>query len=181
MRLPGRAALPAEVRARVRLARGERVLAHTGAAEGTLVATDRALHLPDGRAVPWEHVDRARWTEDAFAFVEEGRGEHRFAVADPGRLAEVVYERVTATILVSRHVPLGAAADDTGTGADPDPGAGSAPATAGRGFRLVARRPPGGSDVTWQVHMDEGVDPQDPRVAARVAPALAALRDQMGV
>ncbi|MDA0564065.1 hypothetical protein LG943_06950 [Streptomonospora sp. S1-112] len=178
MRLPGRAALPADVRARMRLARGERVLAHTGAAEGALVATDRALHLPDGRAVPWEHVDRARWTEDAFTFVEEGRGEHRFAVAEPGRLAEVVYERVTATILVSRHVPLVSGA---GSGTDPGADTAAAPGAAGRGFRLVARRPPGGSEVTWQVHMDEGVDPKDPHVAARVAPALAALREQMGV
>ncbi|GAA4888508.1 hypothetical protein [Streptomonospora salina] len=160
MRLPRRTALPAELRSRVSLQRRERVLAVTGGGANALAATDRALHLPDGRAVPWEHIDRARWTEEGLTFTEEGRGRHVFHVEDPGRIAEVVYERVTATIVVSRHVGLEGGAE---------------------GFRLVARRPPGGSDISWQIHVDEGVDPQDPRVAAQAGPELAALRERLGV
>ncbi|KIH98612.1 hypothetical protein LP52_12375 [Streptomonospora alba] len=164
MRLTRRTGLPEGLRSRISLQRGERVLAVTGGgADAALVATDRALHLPDGHAVPWEHIDRARWTEEGLTFTEEGHGRRVFGVEDPGRLAEVVYERVTATIVVSRHVPLEGGGED------------------GEGFRLVARRPPGGTDVSWQVHVDEGVDPQDPRVAALAGPELAALRAQMGV
>ncbi|MFD0774140.1 hypothetical protein ACFQZ2_09410 [Streptomonospora algeriensis] len=162
MRLTRRTALPEELRPRVLLQRGERVLAVSGGGADALVGTDRALHLPDGHAVPWEHIDRARWTEEGLTFTEEGHGRREFRIEDPGRLAEVVYERVTATIVVSRHVPLEGGED-------------------AEGFRLVARRAPGGSEVSWQVHVDEGVDPQDPRVAAQAGPELAALREQMGV
>ncbi|MDA8372238.1 MAG: hypothetical protein M0026_20545 [Nocardiopsaceae bacterium] len=160
MRLPHRTTLPSGVRDRLRLRRGERVLSHAPAAEGTLVATTHALHLPDGHAVPWQHIDRARWSDSGLRFTEEGAGERTFAVSEPGRLAETIYERVTATIVVSRHLPL----EDSGTG-----------------YRLVARRPPGGSDITWQVHVDDGVDPHDPRLADHAARALAALREQMGI
>lgn len=171
MALFGRWTVPPQVRRRLR--KGERVLAQApvAAAEGSgsaLVATTRALHLPDGEAVPWEIIDRARWTGEALVFTEEGVGERVFPLeADrPGseyrRLAETIAERVTATIVVSRHVPF------------PD-------ADATTGFRLVARRPPGGSEITWQVHIDAGVDPQAPGLSDAVARALSVLRRQMGV
>ena len=171
MRLTRRSALPEDLRARVTLQRGERVLARTGGGGRALVATDRALHLPDGHAVPWEHIDRARWTDEGFTFTEEGHGNRVFDVAEPGRLAEVVFERVTATIVVSRHFSLAGTASDESETDD----------TGGRGFRLVARRQPGGSEVSWQLHVDDGVDPEDQRVARRAGPALAALREQMGI
>jgi len=157
-----RASLPPEVRSGLRLERGERVLAHAAAgADGVLVATTGALHLPGGHRVPWERIDRARWDAEGLRFVEEGSGEHAFPVAEPGRLPEVVYERVTATIVAGRHVPL--------------PGAG------GAGFRLVARRPPGGSRIDWRVHLDEGVDPGDPGGRTAAERALALIREQTGV
>ncbi|WP_159940006.1 MULTISPECIES: hypothetical protein [unclassified Nocardiopsis] len=166
--------VPAGVRAR--LERGERVLAHApaaargGAEEPVLVATTRALHLPDGRAVPWQDIDRARWTPDTLTFLEENSGEHVVALrSGPGtdgvdyrRLAETVSERVTATILVNRFVPF------------PEPDSAT-------GFRLVARRPPGGAEVSWRVHLGEGVDPDDQHLPDAVSRALAELRDQMGV
>ncbi|CAM3721991.1 hypothetical protein [Nocardiopsis rhodophaea] len=154
--------LSRQARARLGLERGERVLAHAEAAEGTLVATTRALHLPDGHAAPWETIDRARWGESGFRFTEEGVGQRVYTIAHPGRLAETVQERVTATIVVSNRYSL--------TG---DPG--------GPGFTLVARRPPGESDITWRVHLDEGVHPDDPRLNEVVPRALAALRAQTGV
>ncbi|WP_285730936.1 hypothetical protein [Nocardiopsis sp. ATB16-24] len=166
--------VPTAVRAR--LERGERVLAHAPVATPTdggtpvLVATTLALYLPDGRAVPWQDIDQARWTPDTFTFLKGGSGEHtvrlRSAPAadavDYRRLAETVSERVTATILVNRFVPFPEA--DSATG-----------------FRLVARRPPGGTDVDWRVHLGEGVDPRDQRLPDAVSLALAELHDQMGV
>ncbi len=159
--------LPREVRGQLHLARGERVLTHAFTPEGTVVATTHALHPTDGQPVPWQHIDRARWSEGGLYFTEEGTGERFLAIEEPGRLAETVHERVTSTIVVSRHVSL----DATTEASDDD----------GSGFRLVARRPPGGSEISWQIHIDEGVDPDDPRVAERAPTALAALRDQMGV
>ncbi|MDA2814358.1 hypothetical protein O4J56_27170 [Nocardiopsis sp. RSe5-2] len=157
-----RPTVPREVRDRLRLERGERVLAHAESRVGPLVSTDRALHLPDGRRVPWQDIDRARWDADgeAFTFTEEGAGEHVYAVPDPGRLAETVHERVTATIVVSHRGEL------------PEGGA---------GFRLVARRPPGGTEVDWRVHLDDGLDPDDPRVREAVRHELAAVRERTGV
>jgi hypothetical protein len=155
--------VPGSVRSR--LERGERVLAHAAVAgEGELVASTGALYLPDGRRVLWQDIDQARWSPDTFTFVEEGAGEHSVGLgsADYRRLAETVAERVTATILVNRFFPF--------------PGPDSA-----TGFRLVARRPPGGTDVDWRVHLGEGVHPQDPALADAVTDALAVLHDQMGV
>lgn len=159
MRWPRRSTLPRDLLSRLELRRGERVLAHAASASGILVATTRALHLPGGHAAPWEYIDRARWDDDGLVFVEEGSGEHRFAIAEPGALAEAVYERVTATILASQRVAI---AGDSGA-------------------RLVARRPPGGDTVTWQVHLDDGVDPADDAVRARVGAALDRLQEQLGV
>ncbi|WP_026120819.1 hypothetical protein [Nocardiopsis potens] len=156
-----RTSLPPEVRSGLRLERGERVLAHAAGDGGVLVATTGALHLPGGHRVPWERIDRARWDDEGLRFTEEGSGEHVFPVAEPGRLPEVVHERVTSTIVAGRHVPL--------------PGAG------GAGFRLVARRPPGGSRIDWRIHLDEGVDPGDPRVRAEAERALALIREQTGI
>ncbi|MFV2194743.1 hypothetical protein [Nocardiopsis sp. LOL_012] len=156
---------------RTRLERGERVLAHAPAQAGPgapLVATTRALYLPDGRSVPWQDIDQARWTPGTLTFQEEGGGERTVALrsgpeaVDYRRLAETVAERVTATILVNRFVPY------------PGPDSSS-------GFRLVARRSPQGSEAHWRVHLGEGLDPDDPRLADTVSRTLHTLREQMGV
>ncbi|OLT27408.1 hypothetical protein BJF83_02250 [Nocardiopsis sp. CNR-923] len=165
--------VPESVRAR--LERGERVLAHApvraaGGEQPLLVATTRALYLPDGRAVPWQDIDQARWTPDTLTFDEEGEGRRTVRLrAEPAedavdyrRMAETVAERVTATILVNRFVPY--PRGDSATG-----------------FRLVARRPPGSSEARWRVHLSEGLDPKDQALSDAVSRVLAVLREQMGV
>lgn len=179
--------IPEQVRSR--LERGERVLSHAPVAApagdgpaspqsapssrsgpAVLVATTRALYLPDGRPVLWQDIDQARWSPDALTFVEEGVGEHTVrlrteltgAAVDYRRMAEAVAERVTSTILVNRFVPFPATGSVTG-------------------FRLVARRAPLGSEIDWRVHLGKGLDPQDPRLSDAVSRALALLHEQMGV
>ncbi|MEU3016140.1 hypothetical protein ABZ635_01930 [Nocardiopsis sp. NPDC007018] len=169
---------------RSRLERGERVLSQARVAapaggapcsggtrtDAVLVATTRALHLPDGRSVPWQDIDQARWSPDTLTFVEEGVGEHTVRLrteltgepVDYRRFAETVAERVTSTILVNRFVPF------------PSPESSS-------GFRLVARRAPLGSEIDWRVHLGEDLDPEDPRLSDAVSRALALLHEQMGV
>ncbi|TDQ51584.1 hypothetical protein [Actinorugispora endophytica] len=164
LRWPRRNTLPADLRDRLRLRRGERVIAHAPApGHGAVVATTASLRLPDGRAVPWERVERARWDDQGLVLTVEGEAELAVAVPEPGPLAEAVFERVTATIVVSTHVPLLSAEE-------------GAP-----GVRLVARRAPGGTEVVWGTRYDEGVDPGSPEIRERAARALAALREQTGV
>jgi len=163
--------VPATVRADLDLSAGERVLA--GAAEndgGWVVGTDRALHLgvgrPSMRKLAWEQIDRASWDEDTeqLVVVEVAdfgvpQPRHHFALPRPLRLLDLVRERVTASVLLTRHVPL----------------AGS------RGLKVIARRSPTRQgDVIWSAWLDDGLDPDDPVVRRAVDEGLAAARAELG-
>jgi hypothetical protein len=81
------------------------------------------------------------------------------AAKDADRLLQLLRERVTASVLLTRHVPIAGR----------------------RGVRVVARRAPSGrSDVRWIYEYDEGVDPDDPFVRAAAETALAAARADVG-
>ena len=90
----------------------------------------------------------------------EQRPEHTFAIAEPGRLLELVRERVTASLVLQRDVPV----------------------TGRRGLRVIARRAPRGDrPLRWFYEYDAGVDPDDPRVRELAAQALAEARDEVGL
>jgi hypothetical protein len=146
---------------------GERVLAWTLAATGEVLAgTREALYL-DGVRLPWEDVEAADWDRDTeqLRVSEVGRWgeprvEHRYAIAEPGRLLELLRERVTASVLLVRHVPVDGR----------------------RGVRVIARRPPAGDrELRWLYEYDEGVDPDDPAVRLAAETALAQARDDVGL
>jgi len=87
------------------------------------------------------------------------RPEHVLDVEEPGRLLELVRERVTASVVLQRHVPL----------------------EGRRGVRVIARRAPRGDrPVEWLYEYDEGIDPDDPAVRFEAERALAAARDELG-
>lgn len=145
---------------------GERVLASCSSAEGVVLAGTRdALHLGDER-LPWEEVQAADWDRDreVLRVVETGRWgeerrEHAFAVTEPGLLLQLVRERVTASIVLQRHVPVDGS----------------------RGVRVIGRRPPrGNAAIAWFFEYDEGVDPLDPRVHEAATAALATARADVG-
>ncbi len=149
---------------------GERVLATTRDAAGDWqVATDQALHVcVDGRhqRIAWQCVDRATWDRDSERLVVvevadfgEPQQRHQLEISEPGRLLEVVRERVTASVLMSRHVPV----------------AGS------RGLKVVARRAPAGNgEVTWSFWLGEGLQPGDPAVQAAAERGLAEAQAELG-
>ena len=153
------------------VAAGERLLAWAPLADGGWVAGTRdALYLPGDR-VPWEQVQAADWDRDESRLRVrevgtwgEARPEHALtlhesAAKDADRFLQLVRERVTASVLVSRHVPV----------------------TGRRGVRVVARRAPSGlSDVVWLYEYDEGVDPDDPFVRAAAETALVAAKADVG-
>lgn len=161
--------LPADVKASLDLPRGERVLAVTKDANtGWLVGTRRALYLGDPAEwtrLPWERIDRAGWDRDAeelevFEVADFGRVQPRHVrrIEEPGRLLELLHERVTASVVVTRHVPL----------------------EGSRGLRVIGRRAPGTDEpIIWSALLDDALDPQDPQVRTAVERGLAMVRDEV--
>jgi hypothetical protein len=131
-----------------------------------LAGTREALYL-DGTRLAWEDVEAADWDRDTeqLRVAEVGhwgepRPEHRYAVSEPRRLLELVRERVTASVLLVRHVPIDGR----------------------RGVRVIARRPPAGNRaLRWVYEYDEGIDPDDPAVRLAAQTALVAARDEVGL
>ncbi|GAB7006154.1 hypothetical protein JCM18899A_36270 [Nocardioides sp. AN3] len=147
----------------VPVASGERVLATAPVAgsQEVLAGTREALYLP-GRRLAWEHMRAATWDQESGVLTVteagEGRAVHRLRLDSPARLLQLVRERVTASLLLERVVPL-----PLGTA------------------RVVARRGAGGErTLTWSVEFDDLADPEDPRVVALVTAALASARDDVG-
>ncbi|MGZ4465047.1 MAG: hypothetical protein ACXVW1_09035 [Nocardioides sp.] len=161
MRLPVRRPRPP-----VEVAPGERVLAWAETATGEVVAGTRDALYVAGVRVPWEQVEAADWDRDTSVLrvSEVGswgavRPEHALALDEPGLLLELVRERVTASVVLQRHVPLDGR----------------------RGLRVIARRAPRGDrPVRWVYEYDEGIDPDDPAVRRAAEEALAAARDEVG-
>ena len=98
------------------MATGERVLASCASVDGVVLAGTRDALLRRVRArarVPWEQVEAADWDSDDAVFrvsVVGSWGEeqvaHSYGLTEPGRLLELVRERVTASIVLQRHVPV---------------------------------------------------------------------------
>ncbi len=145
---------------------GESVLAWAEATDGTVVAGTRDAIYVGSERLPWEQVEAAEWDrdEDLLRISEVGtwgeeRVEHAFSFDHPRRLLELVRERVTASIVLQRHVPVDGR----------------------RGLRVIARRAPRGDrPVAWFYEYDEGLDPSDPAVREAAEDALRAAREELG-
>ncbi len=148
------------------------MLAWAGAEDGATVAgTREAFYLAAaGRDVvrlPWERVEAADWDSDGSTLrvAEVGswgepRVVHEVALEDPRSLLQLVRERVTASIVLQRHVVVAGR----------------------RGVRVVGRRSPvGDARVEWFFDYDEGVDPDDPAVRRVADAALAQARADTGL
>ena len=151
---------------------GERVLAATRAVDGTwLVATRErfAAQGPDGAVVRlrWEEVQRAEWDRDSATLTVQAVRDYgqpvattTYEVQEPGPLVALVRERVDASVVLQRRVPV----------------------VGRRGFTLVARRPPAGTGgLTWAVEFDPGIDPDDAVVAAAADLALGEAKESLGL
>ncbi len=148
------------MRAELPLQAGERVIATArDGAGGWVVATDQAL-LAQDRRTPWTDVVHAQWyDEDQLLTMDLAPGAGsavRLVLAEPARVPETVHERVMASIVLSRRVPMAVG-----------------------GARVVARRA-GSEETLWQVVPDAGTDLADPAVRARVDAVLAELRAELG-
>lgn len=159
----------------VAVAPGERVLASAATDDGTVLAGTRdAFYVArtgsgadETRRVPWEQVEAADWDRDTdtFRLSEVGtwgeeRPVHSAVLTEPGRLLELVRERVTASVVLQRHVVV----------------------SGRRGLRVIARRAPSGSGgVHWVYEYDEGLDPDDPAVREAARATLRTMRSEVGL
>ncbi len=148
------------------VAAGERLLAWARADDGRVVGGTRdALYVPD--RIAWEQVEAADWDSetDTLRVSEVGtwghrRPEHLLVLVEPARLLQLVRERVTASVVLQRHVAV----------------------RGSRGLRVIARRAPSGrGELVWIYEFDEGVDPDDPDVRRLAADALAAAQADVGI
>ena len=177
MRRRRQVAIPASARDALALEPGERVLAvalaadtsgagGTGGAGPHVIATDRALHVPDEGGgltrIPYESISKVSWDGDLATLtvvLPEPGGRLELPLAEPGYSPETVRERVQSTIVYSQHVPLDGR----------------------RGAVVSARRAPGAAQARWVVAFDPGLDRNDPLVRARAERAVADLRAQTGI
>lgn len=130
-----------------------------------VVATDRALYLPQGpERIPWHRISKATWNEpvlEAWILDESGQpaGSRRLRVDESYDLPAAVRDRVTDSVIVTERVDLG---DDA--------------------FALMsARRDSDDGDIRWSVVFDPGLDPRDPDLRARASRALDELRASLGI
>lgn len=155
----------------LRLEAAERPLAWATDGASWYVGTARALHIcADGdaqcRRLPWEEIERAEWDRDTeqlevVEVAEFGtpRPTHRAALQTPTRLLQLVRERITASVVISRFVPV----------------------LGKRGITVVARRAPHTSDpLVWSVVVDRHLDEGSDLVAAAAEIGLAEARVEVG-
>jgi hypothetical protein len=162
-----RASLPREVASRV----DGRALAFAETVDGTwIVGTRTHLVLLGSEAaehVPWERLEDADWDreESRLRLREIGefgrpRPSYSFTMpeAEPAALLQLIRERVTASVVLQRGQYL----------------AGK------RGLKVVGRRSPAGGPIAWMHEYDEGIDPDDPQVAAAAEALLRQARADVG-
>jgi hypothetical protein len=168
---PGRAAvrrrapLPATARDLLGLQQGSTVLAWSSlAGGGWAVATAvgvRAL-LPTGSVLarPWTDVDHVAWDQDSGMLAVWWVGSRQptaLELEERSFLPEVVHERVRSSLVLARDVPV----------------------AGGRTVWVALRKADDGT-LSTQAVPARGVRLADPEVAALVARAQAALRDEAG-
>ncbi len=116
--------------------------------------------------VPWERIEDAAWDQESsrLQVTEIGSyGEQRPAYSfeieeDPALFLQLLRERVTASIVLQRRVPV----------------------RGKLGLTVIGRRSPVGGPVAWMHAYDPGLDPDDPEVAAAADEALASAQSEVG-
>jgi len=147
--------------------KGERVLASATTEDGTLVAGTRDHLLIGARRLLWERLQSADWDKESTTLrvAEVGdwgaeRPVHELVLPEPGRLLELVRERLTASVVLQRHVAI----------------------RGRKGVFVIARRAPrGDGPLQWVYEFQEGIDPTDPAVRRAAEATLAAARDEVGL
>lgn len=148
------------------LGRRPSILAWAPTTDGWVVGLPGAMVLGGGeswRSFPWHRVATGQWdgTTGRLSWRDADGGSHEIVLEGGGRFADLFNERVSASVLVSRHVEL-------------------AP---GRHITLALRRnlEPGSDQTSWQVIGSVGIDLDNPALQARIDQELAAAEADFGL
>ncbi len=87
-----------------------------------------------------------------------------FELADEALLLQLVRERVTASVVLTRRVPVEGVTGEGKTG-----------------FTVVARRPPRGGEITLTFEYDRALNPDAPAVREAALQALREVHDELGL
>ncbi len=144
---------------------GERVLAWATSPRGVVIATDVALHVPGGVApsrIVWHLIDKAGWRDpnlEVSLHPEVGAPlvHWKIELTEPGKLPQVVRERVTSSVVVSLDLDLP------------------------RGQARIAARRTETDDIRWSVTPLDGTDLTDPDNRAAVQAHVTELAASLGL
>lgn len=117
--------------------------------------------VEEWRHVGWHQIEHGGWNAESrsLSWTLYGGRRGRVGLADPGRLPELFRERVAASIVVERFVPI----------------------RGERGVTVTARRDLAGtSPVTWHTTLTRGLSWSAAGVAEEAARACAELRSEYG-
>jgi len=167
-RRPRRESLPDDVRSRLTLDHGERLLAAARLDDGGwVVASSAALIVAEAGPVArhlWHEVAEATWEpesrEVAVRWATSGESAVRLRLGeDPGRVPEVLRERVMSTYVLSQRVAV----------------------RGRRGVTVAVRRHALDGSLLVQTVPDDGIDLRRPETAERVAATARELAEQVGL
>lgn len=146
------------------LAHKERILEWVDDGQGrVIVASQNALHLqrvpPDYSRIGWDEIEHAEFSPGILSITltpQLGSSTLRLPVGDDIRLAVVVRDRVTASVVVDRFELIQGEA----------------------GVRVVGRRTPDGS-ITWRVDLDPSLS-EGAEMRKAAAQVLDDVRSEVG-
>lgn len=144
---------------------GERVLATAGTPGQApeAVGTSEGLYYRDADAawsrVGWEDLTEARWHEADRELLVTGAVHETIPLSVPGDLPDLVHTMIRSTRVNSSLVDLG---------------------DGHRASVTVSRRPKSG-ELVWRTHLENGADPEDPELRARLDSAIVTLRADLGL
>jgi hypothetical protein len=151
----------------VALEPGERVLASAVGESGVVIATNTQLLVPrpgghDG--ISWDSVDRATWNGDGELLTITQTAplgsrplQHRLRLEAAEPLLDVVREQVTASVVISRYVPVHGEL----------------------GVRVTGRRLSGRPGLRWVVAPDAGLPTDDPGVRGLIDQIVKNVRAEV--
>lgn len=136
--------------------RGDEGEAEEGAEQG-----DASVPTGSWRHVGWHEIEHGGWNAESrsLSWTLYGGRRGRVGLREPGRLPELFRERVAASIVVERFVPI----------------------RGERGVTVTARRDLGGSGaITWHSTLTRGLTWSTPGVSEEAARASAELQSEYG-
>lgn len=146
--------------------RPDRVLAWARTATGFCVGSSAVLSVgtqPEWRHVGWHDIEHGGWdaATDRLRWTAYGDEQEEVELLDSGRLPELFWERVAASIAVEQYLPW----------------------RGSQGITVSGRRDLGdpGATIHWHTSLTAGLSERTPGVAEAIPIALARVREEYDI